>query len=86
MKTGKWGEKRGRKGQITSLADGDLSLVRLGLGRGVLGLAGSSLGEVGLVALSLGMGQVVPLVVVESETELALIAATRFTATNDEEI
>lgn len=85
-KRGRGEEKSGRKGALTSLADGDLSLVGLGLGRGVLSLARSSLGEVGLVALPLGVGQVVPLVVVEGEAELALIAATRLITSNDKEI
>lgn len=47
----------------------------LRLGGGVLSLAGGALGEVGLVALALGVSEVVALVVVEGEAELALIAS-----------
>lgn len=46
----------------------------LGLSGGVLGLASSTFGQVGLVALALSVGQVVALVVVESETQFALVA------------
>lgn len=47
----------------------------LRLGGRVLGLAGGSLSEVGLVALPLGVCQVIPFIVVERQAQLALIAA-----------
>lgn len=49
--------------------------MRLRLSGRILGLAGGSLGEVGLMALPLGVGQVIPLVVVKRQAQLALIAA-----------
>lgn len=58
----------------TRLAGRELALVWLGLRGSVLGLAGGTLGEVGLVPLPLRVREVVPLVVVERQAELALIA------------
>ena len=58
----------------TRLAGRELALVWLGLRGRVLGLAGGTLGEVGLVPLPLRVREVVPLVVVERQAELALIA------------
>jgi hypothetical protein len=48
----------------TRFLEGDFALVRLGLGRGILGLTGSPLCKVGLVPLSLRVGQVIPLIIV----------------------
>lgn len=64
---------------FTGLAESDLALEGLGLGGGVFGLAGSALGQVGLVALALGVSQVVPFVVVQRQTQLAFIAANKQT-------
>jgi hypothetical protein len=61
----------------TRLAGGKLALVGLGLRGRVLGLAGGALGEVGLVPLPLRVGQVVPLVVVQRQAQLALIATNK---------
>jgi len=61
----------------TRLAGGKLALVGLGLRGRVLGLAGSALGEVGLVPLPLSVCQVVPLVVVQRQAQLALIATNK---------
>ena len=47
-------------------------LERRGLHRRVLGLLGGPPGQVALVLLALGVGQVARLVVVESQTQLAL--------------
>lgn len=52
----------------------DFAFMRLGLSRGLFGFAGSALGQIGLVALPLGVGQVVALVVVQRKAELTLIA------------
>lgn len=53
----------------------ELPLVRLRMSRGVFGLTRGALSEIGLVALPLSVGEVVTLVVVEREAELALVAA-----------
>jgi hypothetical protein len=58
----------------TRLAGGKLALVGLRLRGCVLGLAGGALGEVGLVPLPLRVGQVVPLIVVQRQAQLALVA------------
>lgn len=58
----------------TRLAGGKLALVGLGLRGRILGLSGGALGEVGLVPLPLRVGQVVPLIVVQRQAQLALIA------------
>lgn len=58
----------------TRLAGRELALVGLGLRGRVLGLAGGALGEVGLVPLPLRVRQVVPLVVVQRQAQLALVA------------
>lgn len=58
----------------TRLAGRELALVGLGLRGRVLGLAGGALGEIGLVPLPLRVRQVVPLVVVQRQAKLALIA------------
>lgn len=63
-----------RASNLNCFAKGDLALVGLRLRGGVLGLAGGTFGQVGLVALALSVGQVVALVVVESETQFALVA------------
>jgi len=68
------GQKREKEKRGTCFAKGDLALVGLRLRGGVLGLAGGTFGQVGLVALALSVGQVVALVVVESETQFALVA------------
>lgn len=73
------GMKKRGGGVCTSLAEGDLALVGLGLGGGVFGLAGGALGQVGLVTLALGVSQVVPLVVVQRQAKLAFIAANKQT-------
>jgi hypothetical protein len=59
----------------TGLAGRELALVGLGLRGRVLGLPGGTLGEVGLVPLPLRVSQVVPLVVVQRQAQLALVAA-----------
>lgn len=64
-----------RSANLNRLAGPDLALVRLGLRGRVLGLAGGSLGEIGLVPLPLRVRQVVPLVVVQRQAEFALVAA-----------
>ena len=64
-----------RSANLNRLAGRELALVWLGLRGRVLGLAGGTLGEVGLVPLPLRVREVVPLVVVERQAELALIAA-----------
>lgn len=64
-----------RPTNFNSLSWVDVPLVGLGHGGGVLGLPRRPLGEVGLVALPLRVGQVVPLVVVESQAQLALVAS-----------
>lgn len=47
----------------------------LGLSRSFLGLPRRSFGEIGLVALSLCMGQVVTLIVVQGQAKFTLIAS-----------
>jgi hypothetical protein len=69
----KWKRKKG----LAWLANGDLALVGLRLRRRFLGLAGSSLGQISLVAFSLCVGQVITLVVVECQAKLALITTTK---------
>lgn len=64
-----------RSSNLNGLAGRELSLVGLGLRGRVLGLAGGTLGEVGLVPLPLRVSQVVPLVVVQRQAQLALVAA-----------
>lgn len=64
-----------RPSNFDSFSEIDFALVRLGLSRGVLCLASGALGEIGLVTLALSVGQVIALVVVQSETKLALVAA-----------
>lgn len=63
-----------RTTNLNRFAEGGFALVGLGVSGGVFGLTGSTLGEVGLVAFALGVGEVVALVVVEGEAELALVA------------
>jgi hypothetical protein len=58
----------------TRLARRELALVGLGLRGRVLRLAGGALGEVGLMPLPLRVRQVVPLVVVQRQAQLALVA------------
>lgn len=50
-----------------------LDLLRGRLGGGLLGLLGSSPGQVSLMFLPLGMGQVAPLIVMQGQAEFALI-------------
>lgn len=64
-----------RSPDLNRLAGRELALVGLGLRGRVLGLAGGALGEIGLVPLPLRVRQVVPLVVVQRQAKLALIAA-----------
>lgn len=64
-----------RPANLDRLFEGDFALERLGVDRVVLGFTSSSLGEVSLVPLSLSVGEVVSLVVVKGEAELALVAA-----------
>lgn len=64
-----------RSANLNGLAGRELALVGLGLRGRVLGLAGGALGEVGLVPLPLRVRQVVPLVVVQRQAQLALVAA-----------
>lgn len=52
-----------------------LDLLRCRLGRGFFGLLGSSPGQVSLMFLPLGVGQVAPLVVMQSQAEFALIGS-----------
>ena len=58
----------------TRLARCELALVGLGLRGRVLGLACGALGEVGLMPLALRVRQVVPLVVVQRQAQLTLVA------------
>jgi len=64
-----------RSADLNRLARCELALVGLGLRGRVLGLACGALGEVGLMPLPLRVRQVVPLVVVQRQAELALVAA-----------
>lgn len=64
-----------RPSDFDSLSKINLPLVRLRLGGGVLGLASSSLGQIGLVSLPLCVGQVIPLIVVKCQTQLTLVAS-----------
>lgn len=59
--------------------------MRLGLSRSILGLAGSSLSQIGLMALPLCVCQVVSLVIVKCQTQLTLVT-TRTTTTNSKSI
>lgn len=52
-----------------------LDLLRCWLGRGFLGLFGSSPGQVSLVFLPLGVGQVAPLIVMQRQAEFAFIGS-----------
>lgn len=52
-----------------------LDLLRCRLGGGFFGLLGSSPGQVSLMFLPLGMGQVAPLIVMQSQAEFALIGS-----------
>lgn len=57
------------------LFERDFAFMRLRLSRRLLGFAGSSLGQIGLVALPLSMGQVISLIVVQRQAKLTLIAS-----------
>lgn len=64
-----------RPTNFNRLFEGNLALVRLRESRGLLGLASSSLGQIGLVSLPLCMRQVIPLIVVQCQAKFALIAS-----------
>lgn len=52
-----------------------LDLLRSRLGRGLLGLLGSSPGQVGLMLLPLGVCEIAALIVVQRQAEFALVGA-----------
>lgn len=64
-----------RPTNLDCLSNRDFALVRLRLSGCILGLASSSFSQISLMALALSVGQVVSLIVVQSQTKLAFIAA-----------
>lgn len=64
-----------RSTNLNCLANINLSLVGLRLSRSILSLTSRSLSQVGLMPLPLRVRQVVPLVVVQSQAQLTLVAA-----------
>lgn len=67
------------EGKLACFTNVDFSLVGLGLSRSILGLAGSSLSQIGLMALPLCVCQVVSLVIVKCQTQLTLVTTTSTT-------
>lgn len=63
-----------RPANFHCLFERDFAFVRLRLSRRLFGFASSPLGQIGLVALPLSMGQVVSLIVVKRQAELTLVA------------
>jgi hypothetical protein len=59
----------------TCFARVHLALVWLGLSRGIVCFPGSTLGQVSLMSLALCMSQIVSFIVMQGQTQLALIAA-----------
>lgn len=64
-----------RSTNLHCLANGDFTLVRLRLSGCLFGLASCSLSQIGLMPLTLCVRQIIPFIIVQSETKLALIAA-----------